>query len=98
MSRPEADAEMQDCLVRLEKEDAKCIVSVDELDFKKYRPGLLKSLISTFRKGKKRLPQNGHVVLRFESSAVQPAMISSSWTRQSQVLHREQLEMRTSIA
>lgn len=36
MSRPETDAEMQDCLVRLEKEDAKCIVSVDELDFKKY--------------------------------------------------------------
>jgi hypothetical protein len=32
VSRPEADAEMQDCLVRL----AKCIVSVDELDFKKY--------------------------------------------------------------
>lgn len=60
-----------------------------------YLPGRLKSLISIFRKGKKRLPQNGHVVLRFESSAVQPAMISSSWTRQSQVLHLEQLEMRT---
>lgn len=60
-----------------------------------YLPGRLKSLISIFRKGKKRLPQNGHVVLRFESSAVQPAMISSSWTRQSHVLHREQLEIRT---
>ena len=60
-----------------------------------YLPGRLKSLISIFRKGKKRLPQNGQVVLRFESSAVQPAMISSSWTRQSQVLHREQLEIRT---
>lgn len=34
--RPEADAEMQGCLVWFEKEDAKGMVSVDELDFKKY--------------------------------------------------------------
>lgn len=49
------------------------------------------------KKGRNKLPQKGHVVLRFESSAVQPAMISSSWTKQSQVRHREQLEIRTCI-
>ena len=36
MLRPEADAEMQGCLVWFEKEDAKGMVSVDELGFKKY--------------------------------------------------------------
>lgn len=60
-----------------------------------YLPGPRRSRISMFRKGKKNFPQKGHVVLRFESSAVQPAMISSSCTKQSQVRHREQLEMRT---
>lgn len=60
-----------------------------------YRPGRRRSLISMLKKGRNKLPQKGHVVLRFESSAVQPAMISSSWTKQSQVRHREQLEMRT---
>lgn len=60
-----------------------------------YLPGPRRSLISMFREGKNWFPQKGHVVLRLESSAVQPAMISSSCTRQSQVWHREQLEMRT---
>eukprot|EP00061_Rhincodon_typus_P013821 g40432.t1 len=32
------------------------------------------------RKGRNKLPQKGHVVLRLESSAVQPAIISSSYT------------------
>lgn len=36
VSRPEADVEMQDRLVWLEKEDGKWIFSVDGLDFKKY--------------------------------------------------------------
>jgi len=43
-----------------------------------YLPGPLMSRISTFRKGRNGFPQNGHVVFRLESSAVQPAMISSS--------------------
>lgn len=60
---------------------------------KLYLPGPLRSLISTFRKGRKGFPQKGQVVFRLESSAVQPAMISSSYTRQSQVLQREQLEI-----
>ncbi len=51
------------------------------------------SLISTLRKGRKGFPQKGQVVFRLESSAVQPAMISSSYTRQSHVLQREQLEI-----
>lgn len=51
------------------------------------------SLISTLRNGRKGFPQKGQVVFRLESSAVQPAMISSSYTRQSQVLQREQLEI-----
>lgn len=58
-----------------------------------YLPGPLMSLISTLRKGRKGFPQKGQVVLRLESSAVQPAMISSSYTRQSHVLQREQLEI-----
>lgn len=38
----------------------------------------LKSLNSTLRRGKKLLLQNGQVVFKFESSAVHPAIISSS--------------------
>lgn len=55
----------------------------------------LKSLISTLRKGRKAVPQKGQVLLRFESFAVQPAMISSSYTRQSHVLQSEQLDIKT---
>lgn len=55
----------------------------------------LRSLISTLRKGRKAVPQKGQVLFRFESFAVQPAMISSSYTRQSHVLHSEQLDMST---
>lgn len=55
----------------------------------------LRSLISSVRKGRKAVPQNGQVLLRLESFAVQPAMISSSYTRQSHVLHREQLDIST---
>lgn len=55
----------------------------------------LRSLISTFRKGRNAVPQNGHVLLRLESSAVQPAMISSSYTRHSHVLQSEQLDIST---
>lgn len=36
VSRPDADVEIQDCLVWVEKEDGKCIFSVDGLDFRKY--------------------------------------------------------------
>ena len=43
-----------------------------------YLPGPRMSLISTLRKGRKGFPQKGQVVFRLESSAVQPAMISSS--------------------
>lgn len=55
----------------------------------------LRSLISTLRKGRKAVPQNGQVLLRLESLAVQPAMISSSYTRQSHVLQSEQLDIST---
>lgn len=55
----------------------------------------LRSLISTLRKGKKAVPQNGQVLLRLESFAIHPAMISSSYTRQSQVLQSEQLDIST---
>lgn len=41
------------------------------------------------------MPQKGQVLLRFESFAVQPAMISSSYTRQSHVLQSEQLDIST---
>lgn len=58
-----------------------------------YLPGPRMSRISTLRKGRKGFPQKGQAVLRLESSAVQPAMISSSYTRQSHVLQREQLEI-----
>lgn len=99
VSSPEADVErLWGCLVRLEEEGGRRMLSAEELDFRKYLPGRRRSRISTFRKGRKRLPQKGQVVLRLESSAVQPAMISSSCTRQSHVLHREQLEMRASMA
>lgn len=60
-----------------------------------YRLSDLRSLISTFRKGRNAVPQNGQVLLRLESSAVQPAMISSSYTRHSHVLQREQLDIST---
>lgn len=43
------------------------------------------------------MPQNGQVLLRLESFAVQPAMTSSSYTRQSHVLQREQLDISTYI-
>lgn len=39
---------------------------------------LRKSLNSTLRRGKKVLLQNGQVVFKLESSALHPAMISSS--------------------
>lgn len=55
----------------------------------------LRSLISTLRKGKKAVPQKGQVLLRFESFAVHPAIISSSYTRQSHVLQSEQLDINT---
>ena len=55
----------------------------------------LRSLMCTLRNGTKGVPQKGQVLLRLESSAVQPAMISSSYTRLSQVLHSEQLDIRT---
>lgn len=57
--------------------------------------GGLRSLTSTLRKGRKAVPQKGHVLLRLESFAVQPAMISSSYTRQSHVLQSEQLDIST---
>lgn len=39
--------------------------------------------------------QKGQLVLRLESSAVQPAIISSSYTRPSQERHWEQLDIST---
>lgn len=41
------------------------------------------------------MPQKGQVLLRFESFAVHPAIISSSYTRQSHVLQSEQLDINT---
>lgn len=72
--------------------------STDGLPFRKSLPGPRMSLISTLRNGRNGFPQKGQVVFRLESSAVQPAMISSSYTRQSQVLQREQLEISSSMA
>lgn len=54
-----------------------------------------KSWNSTCRRGRKAVRQKGQLVLRLESSAVQPAMISSSYTRLSQERHWEQLDIST---
>ena len=57
----------------------------------------LRSVISTLRQGTNGVPQKGQVLLRLESLAVQPAMISSSYTRQSHVLQSEQLDISTCV-
>lgn len=46
------------------------------------------------RKGTKERVQKGQAVLRLESSEVQPAITSSSYTRASQLWHSEQLDSR----
>lgn len=51
--------------------------------------------ISAFRNGTKEAAQNGQDEFRLESSEVQPAMISSSYTRELQLRHSEQLDIRT---
>lgn len=50
---------------------------------------------STCSKGRKALQQKGQLVFRLESSAVQPAIISSSYTRASHERHWEQLDIST---
>ena len=57
--------------------------------------GAWKSWISMLRNGTKARPQNGHVVLRLESSELQPAITSSSYTSEPQPWHREQLDSST---
>ena len=52
-----------------------------------------RSQISALSRGTKVDRQKGQLEFRLESSDVQPAMISSSYTRQSHVLQREQLEI-----
>ena len=52
------------------------------------------SRVWTLSRGTKGQVQNGQVVLRLESSGAQPAMISSSYTRESQARHSEQLDSR----
>lgn len=52
------------------------------------------SRVWTLSRGTKGEAQKGQVVLRFESSGAQPAMISSSYTRESQARHKEQLDSR----
>lgn len=47
------------------------------------------------RKGTKGRAQKEQVVLRLESSELQPAITSSSYTSELQAWHREQLESRT---
>lgn len=47
------------------------------------------------RKGTKGQVQKGQVVLRLESSELQPAMTSSSYTNKLQAWHWEQLESST---
>lgn len=47
------------------------------------------------RKGTKARSQKGQVVLRLESSEVQPAITSSSYTSEPQPWHREQLDSST---
>lgn len=61
-------------------------------------PGVTRrSWNSTWSSGRKEIWQNGQVEFRLESSAVQPAMISSSYTRASQERHWEQLDIRTCV-
>ena len=52
------------------------------------------SKVWTLSRGTKGQVQKGQVVLRLESSGAQPAMISSSYTRESQARHKEQLDSR----
>lgn len=52
------------------------------------------SRVWTLSRGTKGQAQKGQVVLRLESSGAQPAMISSSYTSESQARHREQLDSR----
>lgn len=52
------------------------------------------SRVWTLSRGTKGQAQKGQVVLRLESSGAQPAMISSSYTRESQAWHKEQLDIR----
>ena len=54
-----------------------------------------RSQISALSRGTKVDRQKGQLEFRLESSDVQPAMISSSYTRQSQLRHREQLDINT---
>lgn len=54
------------------------------------------SRVWTLSRGTKGQAQKGQVVLRLESSGAQPAMISSSYTSESQARHREQLDSRIS--
>lgn len=52
------------------------------------------SRVWTLSRGTKEEAQKGQVVLRLESSGAHPAMISSSYTRESQARHKEQLDSR----
>lgn len=54
-----------------------------------------RSQISALRKGTNEAQQKGQDEFRLESSDVQPAMISSSYTNELQLRHREQLDINT---
>lgn len=54
-----------------------------------------RSQISALSSGTKVAEQKGQLELRFESSDVQPAMISSSYTNELQLRQRLQLDMDT---
>lgn len=62
---------LENNVILTERGEGSLLVSV-------HLPGPLMSRISTLRNGRKGFPQKGQVVLRLESSAVHPAMISSS--------------------
>lgn len=52
------------------------------------------SRVWTLSRGTNGQAQKGQVVLRLESSGAQPAMMSSSYTSESQARHKEQLDSR----
>lgn len=54
------------------------------------------SRVWTLSRGTKGQAQKGQMVLRLESSGAQPAMISSSYTSESQARQEEQLDSRIS--
>jgi len=78
------------CFIR--RNDVKCGVSCSSLCYLQTGP---RSRISAFSSGTNGAEQNGQVVLRLESSDDQPAMISSSYTRELQLRHSEQLDICT---